>query len=313
MLASRSGRRRNGESAARGAAEHEVVAAAGAGVAAVEHELLGRQARLVRRLVEVRGLLDQLVPAVRRVDVDFDHARVGRDAQASPGAGRSAARSLRGSPAASSRARWLRPRRRARGSPPAPTVGGMKTYSRPSRGSAHIAVRVIQPADSKRCGARVAASALRPLRPSPLLRRAARRAVRSRRCRRGTLAPPRLRRRFGSAAADRRQRRERLRLDRADAPRACRSPRPRAANRAAGGSPAPNRPGSGSSARRAGTTGRSASARAALGLRATGSTWPTTLSRPWPNTLRRRSRSSGSASRASNGSTLVGSLRSRHR
>ena len=36
----------------RGAAEHEVVAAAGAGVAAVEHELLGGQPRLPRRLVE---------------------------------------------------------------------------------------------------------------------------------------------------------------------------------------------------------------------------------------------------------------------
>jgi hypothetical protein len=32
-------------------------------------------------LVEVVGALDQLVPARRRVDVDLDHARVGRDAE----------------------------------------------------------------------------------------------------------------------------------------------------------------------------------------------------------------------------------------
>ncbi len=65
----------------RRAAEHEVVAAAGAGVATVEHELLGRQPRLVGRLVEVRGLIDQFAPTVGRMDVDLDHARIGRDAQ----------------------------------------------------------------------------------------------------------------------------------------------------------------------------------------------------------------------------------------
>ena len=58
-----------------------MVAAAGAGVAAVEHELLGRQARLARGLVEELGLLDELAPARRRMDVDLDHARVGRHAQ----------------------------------------------------------------------------------------------------------------------------------------------------------------------------------------------------------------------------------------
>ena len=61
-LASRSGRRRNGESARCRAAEHEVIAAAGAGVAAVEHEFLGAEAQLARRLVQERGVLDQLVP-----------------------------------------------------------------------------------------------------------------------------------------------------------------------------------------------------------------------------------------------------------
>ena len=48
QAASRSGRRRKGLSAGVGAAQHDVVAAAGAGVAAVEHELLGRRAALAR-------------------------------------------------------------------------------------------------------------------------------------------------------------------------------------------------------------------------------------------------------------------------
>ena len=64
----------------RRAAEHEVVAAAGAGVAAVEHELLGRRGRAcLRLLVERRRLLDQLVPVARRLHVHLDHAGVGRD------------------------------------------------------------------------------------------------------------------------------------------------------------------------------------------------------------------------------------------
>ena len=76
-LRSRSGRRRNGLSHA-AAAERHVAAPAGAGVAAIEHEFLGtRRAR--------RGLLGrdpsrfrEAAPALRRVDVHPDHARVGR-------------------------------------------------------------------------------------------------------------------------------------------------------------------------------------------------------------------------------------------
>jgi len=64
-----------------GAAEHEVVAATSAGVAAVEHELLGRQARVVRRFVEEFGVVDEFGPVVGGVDVDLDHARVGRHGQ----------------------------------------------------------------------------------------------------------------------------------------------------------------------------------------------------------------------------------------
>ena len=55
MLFNRSGRRRNGLSAARGTAEHHMVAAAGAGVAAVHHELVGAEAGEPRVLVERRG------------------------------------------------------------------------------------------------------------------------------------------------------------------------------------------------------------------------------------------------------------------
>jgi hypothetical protein len=64
-----------------GAAEHEVVAAAGAGVATVDHELLAGQARVVGRLVEVGGALHQLFPVAGRVDVHLDHAGVGGDAE----------------------------------------------------------------------------------------------------------------------------------------------------------------------------------------------------------------------------------------
>ena len=62
----------------RPAAEHEMVAAAGAGMAAVEHELLARQTGLARFVVEQRRLLDELIPVRRRLDVDLDDAGIGR-------------------------------------------------------------------------------------------------------------------------------------------------------------------------------------------------------------------------------------------
>src|SRR5882672_4171477 len=61
----------------RGAAEREVVAAAGARVLAVEHELLGAQAALARLGIEERGVLDELVPAAGGMNIDLEHARVG--------------------------------------------------------------------------------------------------------------------------------------------------------------------------------------------------------------------------------------------
>ena len=65
-----------------GAAEGEVVAAAGAGVAAVEVELLGGEADLAGVLVEGLGLLDELAPAPGGGDVDLDDAGVGGDRHA---------------------------------------------------------------------------------------------------------------------------------------------------------------------------------------------------------------------------------------
>src|SRR5688572_32848913 len=64
-----------------GAAEDEVVAAAGADVPAIDHEFLRRQPRLACILVERRGLFGQLLPGGRRLDVDFDHAGVRRDVE----------------------------------------------------------------------------------------------------------------------------------------------------------------------------------------------------------------------------------------
>ena len=65
-----------------GAAERHVVAAAGAGVAAVEHELLGAQAREARFLVERLDVVLQLVPVGGRMDVHLDHAGIGRHREA---------------------------------------------------------------------------------------------------------------------------------------------------------------------------------------------------------------------------------------
>ena len=61
----------------RGTAQHQVIAAAGPGVPAVEHELLRPQPGQPGLLVKGRRVADQLIPVLRRLDVDFDHARVG--------------------------------------------------------------------------------------------------------------------------------------------------------------------------------------------------------------------------------------------
>jgi hypothetical protein len=61
-------------------AKHEVVAAARARVAAVQHELLGRQAQRARVGVERFGLTRELAPARRGPHVHLEHARIRRHA-----------------------------------------------------------------------------------------------------------------------------------------------------------------------------------------------------------------------------------------
>ena len=134
----------------------------------------------------------------------------------------------------------------------------MNTYRRPPRGSAHMRgardpAGGLERLRRVRRRSRVGDCVCRATVPSPRfrMRRAAGRPRR-------VVAPaPAIRWRMRLI---RRQRRKRLRSGRADAATGSRPRRPRAANRAAGGSPAANRRGSGSSARRAETTGRSASA-----------------------------------------------------
>ncbi len=61
------------------AADGDVIAAAGADMAAVEHELLGDEAGGARRVIDRGGSLRQLLPRGGRVDVDLDHAGIGGD------------------------------------------------------------------------------------------------------------------------------------------------------------------------------------------------------------------------------------------
>ncbi len=63
----------------RRAAHHNVVAAAGAGVAPVGHELLGAEPGQARLLVEAGGDRHRLAPGGGRVHVHLDHAGIGRD------------------------------------------------------------------------------------------------------------------------------------------------------------------------------------------------------------------------------------------
>ncbi len=58
-----------------------MVAAAGADMAAVEHELLGGKADLARLLVQLLGTRDLVGPVGGRVDVDLDHAGIGGDGE----------------------------------------------------------------------------------------------------------------------------------------------------------------------------------------------------------------------------------------
>src|SRR5438128_7175768 len=60
-------------------ADNDVVAAAGPGMPAVDHELLGAESREAGFLVERGRVFHQLVPVARRMEIDFDHPGIRRD------------------------------------------------------------------------------------------------------------------------------------------------------------------------------------------------------------------------------------------
>src|SRR3990172_10889305 len=63
------------------AAERDMVAAAGADVAAVQQEFFGAETHGARFVAERENILGKLVPVRRWMDVDFDHPGIGRDVQ----------------------------------------------------------------------------------------------------------------------------------------------------------------------------------------------------------------------------------------
>ncbi len=60
---SKSGRRSTGESAGVAAAQHDMIAAAGAGVASIGHEFVGAEPDLTGVLVKTIGCFDERPPA----------------------------------------------------------------------------------------------------------------------------------------------------------------------------------------------------------------------------------------------------------
>ena len=62
----------------RAAADHDMIAAAGAGVAAVDQEAVGAEPDLRGVFIQAEGDVDRLAPVFRRLDVDLDHAGIGR-------------------------------------------------------------------------------------------------------------------------------------------------------------------------------------------------------------------------------------------
>ena len=174
----------------RRAADDHMIAPARSGMLAVDHELVGAEPRQPRFLVDRLGGRDAFAPARRGMDVDFDDARVRRDAndvEARIGQG---ARSPRSAPAARPFRPPPPPRRRVRDSPRA---------ARPAAGT-RISVRRA-PRPSPRCE-----------RPRRYRRAAARRAPAAR-LRRGERGDPlsALRGRHGNPAAARAARSDRPR------------------------------------------------------------------------------------------------------
>src|SRR5439155_24809520 len=65
----------------RRAAESEMIATAGAGMATVEHEFFRCETGFARRVVKKRRSFGQFIPARRRMNVDLDDPRVRSDAK----------------------------------------------------------------------------------------------------------------------------------------------------------------------------------------------------------------------------------------
>ena len=61
-----------------GAAEHDMIAAAGAGMASVDHEFVGAEPRLARVLIDRGGRRHRLAPGRGGMNIDLDDAGVGR-------------------------------------------------------------------------------------------------------------------------------------------------------------------------------------------------------------------------------------------
>ena len=78
-LRSSSGRRSSGRIGRGGAADDDVIAAAGAGVAAVEHEFFGSEPAEMGFFVERGGVVNQFIPVCGGLGVDFDDAGIGGD------------------------------------------------------------------------------------------------------------------------------------------------------------------------------------------------------------------------------------------
>ena len=67
--------------AGRRPAQGHMIAAAGAGMAAIQHELLRPQPRLAGILVQPFDISLQLLPVPSRMNIDLNHAGVGGDGQ----------------------------------------------------------------------------------------------------------------------------------------------------------------------------------------------------------------------------------------
>ena len=71
-----------------GGAHDDVIAAARADMAAIQHEFLRGETRLARDFIELFGAGQHLVPILGGVDVDLDHAGIRRHGELVEGARR---------------------------------------------------------------------------------------------------------------------------------------------------------------------------------------------------------------------------------